>query len=80
MDIVDWWPKVSPRTREWLVEHNGEPLPDHIVNDVLVANQGHVDDSWWSGTSPYGESQLTDAAIDWIEAAANGEVGPGQAQ
>lgn len=74
MDISHWSPKVSPQTRDWLMEHNGEPLPDHVVNDVLEANEGRTDASWWSGPSPDGESQLTDDAIDWIEAAANGEV------
>jgi hypothetical protein len=76
MDISDWWPKLSDSTRAWLIAHNGEPLPDDVVRDVLAVNSGQTDPSWWAGESRDGESQLTDEAVDWIEETANADADP----
>lgn len=77
MDVATWWPKVSPSTRAWLITHNGERLPDDVVREVMSVNAGQADPSWWAGeTSDDAQSQLTDEAIDWIEAAANDESAP----
>jgi hypothetical protein len=43
----------------------------------MSVNAGQADPSWWAGeTSDDAQSQLTDEAIDWIEAAANDESAP----
>jgi hypothetical protein len=73
MDISGWWPKLSSSARAWLVEHNGEPLPDNVVREVMAANAGTADPSWWAGEAEDGQTQLTDEAVDWIEATANDE-------
>lgn len=73
MDISGWWPLLSEQTRTWLMQHNGEPLPDAVLAEVLNANGGATHESWWAGESTDGQSQLTDEAIDWIEATANYE-------
>lgn len=74
MDIADLWNALGLQTREWLIEHNGEPLNPQVLDEVLAANNGATDPSWWAGESTQGSSQLTDDAIDWIESVANSEV------
>jgi hypothetical protein len=76
MDISEWWPKLPDSTRAWLIEHNGESLPDDVVRDVMAVNAHRTDPLWWAGESQDGQSQLTDQAIDWIESAANDEAEP----
>lgn len=73
MSISQWWPRVHPFTRAWLLAHNGEPLPAPIVADIAW-NGFPVDASqpWLDRSSPEGFI-LSDAAIDWIEATSNGE-------
>lgn len=73
MAIDELWNALEPETRAWLIEHNGESLDPQILDEVLAANNGVADPSWWAGESTAGSSQLTDDAIDWIEAVANGE-------
>jgi hypothetical protein len=68
----EWWPLVSAETRHWLVEHNGEPLTPQITSDIMSVTSGATGPEWWAGESADGP-QLTDAAVDWIEAVANGE-------
>ena len=67
------WPHLAAPTQEWLVEHNGEPLPDDIVKEILTVTAGQRDPRWWAGDSLDGETQLTDEAVDWIDQTANGE-------
>jgi hypothetical protein len=73
MNINQWWPLVRPSTRTWLIAHNGEPLPAAIVADIAW-NGAPVNaaQSWIDRSGPEGFS-LSDAAVDWIEATANGE-------
>ncbi len=73
MDISQWWPGLPDSTRAWLIAHNGEPLPDEVVRQILAVTSGTTDPSWWAGDSTDGQSQLTDGAVDWIESAANEE-------
>ena len=67
------WPRLSTSTQTWLVDHNGEPLPDDILSEVLAAAAGQRDPRWWAGNTGQGETQLTDEAVDWIDETANGE-------
>lgn len=74
MDISDWWSKLDADTKDWLVDHNGEPLTPTILDRVIAAG-GSADIA--EGTAGEGVAegvQLSDAAIDWIEAAANDEA------
>jgi len=72
MNISEWWPLVDADTRDWLIEHNGEPLSQHVIADILAVTGGNTDPEWWAGGSDDG-SQLSDNAVDWIEAVANDE-------
>ncbi len=73
MSIEQWWPKVKPSTREWLIENNGDALPAEIVADVTWAGGSITSDAWWVGqTGPTGFF-ISDEATDWIEEIANNE-------
>lgn len=71
MGIDDWWAKLPQETREWLIAHNGEPLPDNVASTVRDAGTPFDHAAWWddSGTT----ITFADRAIDWIEAVANDE-------
>ncbi|GAA4485813.1 hypothetical protein GCM10023094_41230 [Rhodococcus olei] len=73
MDVTQWWPRLSPEARDWLVEHNGEPLDPAVAHEILAVNDGVTDPGWWQGDPADGMSELTDDVVDWIEAVANGE-------
>jgi len=67
------WPHLSPESREWLIAHSGAALPPSILADLLAANGGSPDSSWWS-RDDVGRLALPDDAVDWIESVANGEI------
>jgi hypothetical protein len=73
MDMSQIWPRLDTSTQTWLVDHNGETLPDDILHEVLTAARGQRDPRWWAGDTQQGETQLTDEAVDWIDETANGE-------
>lgn len=73
MSIEQWWPKVRPLTREWLIENNGDALPAHIVAEVAAAGGSITSDAWWVGQSGPSGFFISDEAADWIEEIANGE-------
>lgn len=72
MDIAQWWPKLRDETRDWLVEHNGEPLDPEVSADIAAVHDGEP--RWWADKSDDGLYELPDESIDWIEAWANGET------
>ena len=37
MDIENWWPKLQPSTRQWLIAHNGEALPAEVAAEIRRA-------------------------------------------
>jgi hypothetical protein len=57
------------------MEHNGEPLPDDLIAEILSVTGGEHNARWWTGPSVEGETQLTDEVVDWIEAVANDDQG-----
>ena len=73
MDIEEWWAKVGPTTRQWLIDHNGEALPPAVTADIawvgVAVNAGQ---RWIERSSPSG-FLLSDAAVDWIESVSNQE-------
>ena len=60
MEIEDWWPLLSAETRRWLIDNNGDVLPEHISDRIVAV--GGPDDEF-----------LSDDDVDWIEARANDE-------
>jgi hypothetical protein len=75
MDLEQWWPNLSSSDQRWLIEHNGEALPGDIETAIRHAGGSFDPHAWWcaSGSGQSGFS-LSDAAVDWIEAVANGEA------
>jgi hypothetical protein len=66
MSIEEWWPRLHPATQAWLVQNNGDLLPNDVVAEITEAGGSLTPE-------PTGFS-LPDDAVDWIEAIANGEV------
>ncbi|GAB23746.1 hypothetical protein GOPIP_057_00640 [Gordonia polyisoprenivorans NBRC 16320 = JCM 10675] len=73
MRIDTWWPRLASDTQAWLIEHNGEPLPPGVKAEILTVNGGSTEPSWWAGELGEGQTELSDAAVDWIESVANDE-------
>lgn len=73
MHIEEWWPKLAPSTRHWLINHNGEVVPPSILDQITAAaGVPEEDSSWFESKVPEG-ILLSDEAIDWIEEMANDE-------
>jgi hypothetical protein len=73
MDFPQLWQHLGPSSRSWLIEHNGEPLPDEIVSEILGVTGDETSAPWWTGPSVDGQTQLSDETVDWIETVANDE-------
>lgn len=73
MDIEQWWPRLDPSTRKWLIAHNGEAVPPEILSEIRRA--GGAVPSGEPATGGSGESGIVfaDDVVDWIEAVANEE-------
>ncbi len=65
MKIEQWWPRLEPATRAWLVANNGDAIPPDTIGELAAAGRSASAD------------QLDDDEIDWIEAVANDEQ-PGE--
>ncbi|MFZ1384428.1 MAG: hypothetical protein WAS02_05925 [Propionicimonas sp.] len=61
MNIEVWWPRIRRQSRAWLMDNNGDAVPEDIVNEIVRAG-GEITGSY-----------LSDEAVDWVEAVANGE-------
>lgn len=61
MSIAVWWPKIRGESQQWLIENNGDALRGDISQEIARAG-GEVNGSY-----------LSDQAVDWVEAVANGE-------
>lgn len=72
MDIPTLWSRLDEPTREWLIEHNGEPLVPAVRDALVEANDGSLDAAWFSEDDGDGPV-LIDDAVDWIDAVANDE-------
>jgi len=63
MSMQAWWPRLAKEARDWLVANNGDALPPWVTDEIRRA-----------GGDVGGETHLSDAQVDWIEAVANGET------
>ncbi|WP_226760030.1 hypothetical protein [Arthrobacter sp. SO3] len=74
MRIEQWWPRLKPSTREWLVENNGDAVPPEMIVEITQAGGSVSSDAWWVGESRPSGFYFSDEGVDWIEAVGNGEV------
>lgn len=77
MSIEHWWPKLKPSTRTWLIENNGDAVPQDVVTEISQAGGPAASDAWWAGQDDPTGFYFPDEAVDWVEAVANDEE-PGQ--
>jgi len=56
-----------------MIAHNGEPLPPTVVADIAWVGVAINADQWWIAESTPRGFLLSDAAVDWVETAANEE-------
>lgn len=75
-DIDQWWPQLSPNTRTWLIDNNGDVVPPAILQEIEDAGGTPSEDAWWFGSWEGAEAGflLSDSGIDWIESFGNGEL------
>lgn len=76
MSLETWWYAVRPDTRSWLVAHNGEPLTDEVVREIVRVDGEPDPRAWWVTHDEQGRLGLSDAGVDWVETVANGEAPP----
>ena len=72
MNIEQWWPRLAPGIRRWLVAHNGEVIPSLVMTAIRDAGDPLNPTDWWWDSNA-GDFTLSDAVVDWIEAIANDE-------
>lgn len=75
--IEEWWPRLKPESRNWLVAHNGDVVTPAIAEEIAGLAGTIGPDAWWVGDAGPTGFQLSDAAVDWIEAVANEETPEG---
>ena len=73
MFIAQWWPKLQPGTRDWLIANNGDAVPATIVDEIAQAGGPAKSDPWWVEDDGSTGLLIPDEAIDWIEEIANNE-------
>ena len=49
MSIEQWWSKLRPSTREWLIENNGDAVPPEIVAEITAAGGSITSNAWREG-------------------------------
>jgi hypothetical protein len=70
----EWWPRLSQKTRDWLIAHNGDAVPASVRAEITRAGGVVATDACRVGqTEPTG-FYLSDQAVDWIEEVANSEM------
>jgi hypothetical protein len=73
MSIDEWWARLSPEVREWLIAHNGEPLSPEVAAAIERAGGTRDADAWAIAPDSSQPFELSDEVVDWIEAVANEE-------
>ena len=76
MSIGEWWPKLAPDIREWLIAHNGEPLSTEVAAAIARVGGAFDTDADVGLSEPSGPFELSEGDVDWIEAVANDEETP----
>lgn len=74
MPIAQWWPKLRPQTRDWLIANNGDVVPEAIMAEIAEAGGPATSDSWWIRDEDATGAVLPDDAADWIDETANDEA------
>jgi hypothetical protein len=62
-----WWSQLTPESRSWLIDNNGDAVPESIAAEVSAAGGPTLRSQ--GSTDAYFENDVT----DWIEETANRE-------
>lgn len=73
-----WWSRLRPATREWLINNNGDVVPEHVATEVATAG-GPVAEEVTGDDGPQSGFFYSDEIVDWVEEMANYEDPPGSA-
>ena len=79
MTIESWWPKLDAHDQEWLIAHNGEAVEPDVLRRIAGLGGLICSSEDLAGETRPDGFYLSDAAVDWIEATANGETADGTA-
>jgi hypothetical protein len=74
VESIEWWASLDPGTKDWLIAHNGEALPERVLARVVAAGGDVTSNAWWVGEQGRDGFYLSDEAVDWIEAVGNAEA------
>ena len=72
--LEEWWPRLTQEARDWLIANNGDALSAPVIEEITRAGGSVSTDAWWIGQDGPTGLYLSDEAVDWVEAVANGEV------
>ncbi|MFE5673037.1 hypothetical protein ACFQ58_15675 [Agromyces sp. NPDC056523] len=73
MAIEQWWSKLDVATRQWLIDHNGEPIPPGLVDDIRQAGGTPAIETDLVHDEDASGLVLSGEASDWVESVANDE-------
>lgn len=73
MRIEDWWPQLDTETKQWMIGNNGDAVPAEILERIMAVAGDSAAHAPWVGSEDAEGIFLSDQAVDWIEATANGE-------
>ena len=73
MEIIEWWGRLDSDAKAWLIAHNGEAVSPDVMSKIVAAGGSLASSAWWVCDSGPDGFFLSDAAVDWIETAANDE-------
>jgi hypothetical protein len=76
MGIEQWWMQLDEPTQQWLINNNGDVVSPGVLAEIVAVAGPPTTDSNWAGDDDSEGFMLSDVAVDWVEAAANGEVTP----
>lgn len=72
--LEEWWPRLPQETRDWLIANNGDVWAPSVMEDITRACGSVTPHARWVAQDGPIAFHLSDEAVDWIEAVANGEV------
>ncbi|MET3176789.1 UNVERIFIED_ORG: hypothetical protein ABIB52_004667 [Arthrobacter sp. UYCu721] len=67
-----WWSRLSPSTRAWLIDNNGDAVPDDVACEVANVG-GPVAAEVASEDGPKPDLFYSDEIVDWVEQKSNYE-------
>lgn len=73
MQMIEWWPNLDADAQGWLVAHNGDAVSAEVLTKIVAAGGFVTSNAWWVRQDGPEGFYLSDEAVDWIEATANGE-------